>query len=200
MAAMSNPYRSGAAAPAPAARVVVKDQERPPLRAIRIRAFSDGTTALRFRRKRSIFVLGFCWVWGCAMLALTAIFLEPLFVGEVRYADESAATSTIVFTLMMSIACLAIATGHLISGERIIMTPSGLVRRRGVLGRSDVATLDEVSTVVVTGDAGRVRVDVQLGRRRLPILEELGYSESQLRWCVQRLRQALDSARAARSA
>jgi hypothetical protein len=55
-----------------------------------------------------------------------------------------------------------------------------------------------VSTVVVTGSEGQVRVDVQLGRRRWQILEDVGYSEDQLRWCVQRLRRALDVARAAR--
>jgi hypothetical protein len=133
------------------------------------------------------------------MLALAALFMEPLIAGEVRYADDNGAAGAMVFTLGMAIMFLSVAIGHLISGERIAMTPAGLVRRAGVLGRAEVATLDEVSTVVVTGNDGRMRVDVQLGRRRLQILEELGYSEEQLRWCAQRLRRALDVARAARS-
>jgi hypothetical protein len=187
---MSHPYRSGSRAAAPpSTRVLVKEQERPPLRVIRVREFSDGTTALRFRRKRSIELLGFCWFWGCFAVAMTVV--------EIR--DPNVGFWSALCILLTGLMGFVVGIDHIVSGERIVMTPAGLVRRRGAFVRPDVAPLDEVSAVVVTGNEPHMRVDVQLGRRRLQILEGLGYSQAHLLWCVQRLRRGLDVARAART-
>jgi hypothetical protein len=107
------------------------------------------------------------------------------------------AASFVVF-VMVALMFLYFGLGNAIGGERIVLTPAGLAHRASRWRRVDVATLDEISTVVVSGNGADTRVDVQLGRRRLRILERVNYSEEQLRWCAQRLRRALDHARAAR--
>ena len=83
-------------------------------------------------------------------------------------------------------------------GERVVVSPAALWWRRRRWRRPEVVPLDEVTSVVVTGSGADTRVDLQIGRRTIRILDEIGYNEAELRWCVQRMRRALDHARAGR--
>jgi hypothetical protein len=194
---MTDPYRSPGRAPSAVPATVrqrLPEPERPPLRLlIRVRSFSDGSTEMRLSARRSLPAL---------LLVLCVLFLLCVFAISTVHGDFGASwcdwAGAFGLVLPPSLPCVYYVLRSFFGAEWIVLAPSGLARRRR-LRRSDVVILDEVSTIVVSGSGDEARVDVQLGRQRLRILEGLAYSEEQLRWCAQRLRRALDHARAARN-
>ena len=130
----------------------MKRPERTPLRAIRVRERSDGTTLLRFRRKRSLLLLCFCWIWTTLTLLAMVTFLHVLFADELANASAHD-IGGILLALLTGILSASVAVGHFLTAERIVIRPAGLTRRSGLLRRTDLALLDDISTVMMTGDA-----------------------------------------------
>ncbi len=106
---------------------------------------------------------------------------------------EDVAMALILLT--PAVLCLRQVLWYVVGGERVVIAPSAMVRKRSILPPADVFLLDEISTIVVTGEGDDARLDVQLGRRRLQILKNLGYGDSGLRWTAKRLRSAIERAR-----
>ena len=194
---MSDPYRAAPpAAKAAPARERLPEAERSPLRLyIRARAWSDGSTELHFGEHThpvSMVSLSVCGV--ALMVGAVYCAFEILQPGE----RSGEAASAVIFALL-GLWLGWTGAGGIVGGERIVVTPAALLHKMGRWRRPAVVPLDDISSVVVTGSDGETRVDVQVGRRTQRILEKVGYSEEQLRWSAQRLRRALDHARAARS-
>jgi hypothetical protein len=97
--------------------------------------------------------------------------------------------------LIPGLLCLRQVLWYAVGGERIVITPSALVRRGGRVRSADALLLADVSTIVVTGEGEDVRIDVQLGRRRVQLASKLGFADPDLRWLAKRLRSAIDFAR-----
>jgi hypothetical protein len=169
-----HPYRRELTIAAPAKRVVVAEAERPP-RDVAARAWNDGTTRIRLRprghRKARI-------GYSASALGLAALSLTG---GE----------SQVFLPVAVFLAILALNAWR---GERIVVTPAAVYRRRR-FGRSEVRPLVDVSTVVVGSDDEGPRLDLQLGRERVHLAAGLGYDEATLRWIAQRLRRAIEAAR-----
>jgi hypothetical protein len=174
---------------------VVVQTDRPPTRYIRVRELSDGTTALRLLHVLGMGQIACSFFFLLFFLGLLVSLLVPTLRDQIVFVADP-----LVGVAGSALFLIAIAVLHglrFLRAERIVITPAGLVRRRGPFSRTDVAALDEISSVVLSGSN---RVDVQLGRQRLQILGDRGYTEAELRWCAQRLRRAIDTARAVRSA
>ena len=170
-----DPYRGELVRVEP--RALVAEPERPP-RGIRVRAWSDGTTQISLRKPTHLSVQLFL---SAVTLCLLASAGDPLLPNDRAMCLISAALPA--FFLLRSFA-----------GETISVSPAALSRRRR-LGRAEVRTLADVSTVVVSGSKEEPRLELQVGRERVALADGLGYDEPTLRWIAQRLRRAIEAAR-----
>jgi hypothetical protein len=156
---------------------------------MRVRTFSDGTTHLHLRPVRPFIFPFSLSVFG---LLLTAAGLGELLHGPGKQYEDLGIG---LMTLIPGLLCVRQVFWYAFGGERIVVTPSALVRKTGRLRSAEAMLLADVSTFVVTGEGEEVRLDVQLGRRRVQLLNKLGFTEPDLRWLAKRLRSAIDFAR-----
>lgn len=194
MTSMSDPYRASPPPAVPArARMRVAEPEPAPLRLfIRVRAWSDGSTELFFGERTQLLPM---LAFGLLSLlsAGIAVLVVASCLSKRNFTDAFGAVSLLGFAAWSGWAGL----GALVGGERVAVSPAALVYRPRPWRKPTVMLIDDVSSVVMTGGGKAARVDVQAGRQTHRILEK-AYTEAQLRWCAQRLRRALDHARAAR--
>jgi hypothetical protein len=159
-------------------RSLVAEAERPP-RAIRVRAWSDGTARIRLRPRAK---MALPWIVTVLFAAAAAA------VSHLECSGFAVACGLFGAILAGRVA----VRGSL--GETIVITPAALMSRKWPWRRRVFAIAD-VSTVVVTGVGDETRLDLQCGRERMQLADGLGYDEARLRWIAQRLRRALEAAR-----
>jgi hypothetical protein len=177
---VDDPYRaSGAPSPGP---IVELTEAEPPLRAVRVRAWSDGTTRLRITPKRSSFLRFVAWsIIGLLVLSSLTTY------GRCETKPAS---------LFFLVAAFLLAERGMRGPRhvRITVTPAALQIRSG-LWRAKVFALADVATVVVRGSGDGTHLELQVGREHVPFAANLGYDGAHLRWVALRLRKAIEAAR-----
>jgi hypothetical protein len=176
---VDHPYR--ALVPHKQARVVIAEEERPPSRAIRVRAWSDATTRIDLRSPRPIVERAGWWLLSglCVASALAAIKI----CGGWLFAAPT-----------MAAAYFGQRGARAMARQRIVVTPAAVMCRRWMRG-AQVFALADVQTVLVVGSDEGAQLALHVGREQHPVAEELGYDEKTLRWIAQRLRRAIEGAR-----
>jgi hypothetical protein len=183
-----SPYREAAAA-APAAPKPhrLKEDDRAPTRKLSARSWSNGVSRISVRSD-----VGWLWTFlvGLGAFSFSSAALLVLATGVDSETGRGAAFFGIIGAIL-----LARLVWSLFGGERYFVGPSGLIRKQPLRPwrRTQVYTLDELSTVVVIGEEG---LDLQVGRKRVPLCLGLGHRGENLRWIARRLRRAIDQARA----
>jgi hypothetical protein len=158
-------------------RELLAESERSPRR-VRVRAWSDRTTRISLRGTSHLLPrVGFSF--------LTLVF------GVMGFAEEEPRSIAVGYMIATLFLVLTLRTFR---AERITVSPAAVARRKR-FGRTEVRPLVDVSTVVVSGDGEDARLDLQCGRERVQLAQDLGYDEKTLRWIAQRLRRAIEAAR-----
>src|SRR5262245_57941080 len=143
---MTSPYREPAASRAAASVQLLPEKEPSGTWKLRAWAFSDGTTRVRVRARadgKTLFIL-----------LAGALFLGALSFGAF-IADEEGAWIAGMLLLLLPAACLWRLAWSIFGGESFSIDRAALVRHRILLPwrRAEIYLLDEISTIVVSGEA-----------------------------------------------
>jgi hypothetical protein len=187
-----SPYREPAASRAPASVRALSEEDPSGTWKLRAWAFSDGTTRVRVRARADGKML--------AILSMGSFCLAFMsFMGFVQ--DEEGSWLVGLIFLVPAAACLWRLMWSIFGGERFSIDRGALVHRRTLMPwrRAEVYLLDEISTIVVSGEGEKERLDLQLGRKRVELCRGVGHHGETLRWIARRLRRAVDDARRARA-
>jgi hypothetical protein len=175
---VAGPYRGEIA---PRGVVELAEDEAPPARSLRVRCWSDGTTRVWIGSARPLWEQVGTWAFAA-------------FLGAASFHDLGDCGAGLQAMYLLGALWCARRGLHASIGERMMVTPAALLRRRW-LRRTRVFPLADVSTVLVEGAGKEARLELQIGRERMPVADWLGYELPTLRWIAQRLRRAIEAAR-----